>query len=174
MFALANAGIDGVNWHTSNGMPYNAFNINVTTKSGSNQYALSQVNPLYYGLLLFAQAAGNGAQMLPVTTLTNSNVDVWATLDTSGVTHLIVINKDQVATGTLQFSVPGYNTGTVLALTAPAYTSTNGVTFGGQTFDGSTTGLITGAPVTQTITPSGGIFSISVNPTSALLINLTH
>jgi len=176
MFAFANAGIDGVNWHTSTGMSYNAFNISVTTntKTGINQYALSQVNPLYYGMLVFAQAAGNGAQILPVTTLTNSNVDVWATLDKNGVAHLIIINKDQVATGTLQFSIPGYNTGTVLALTASSYTATNGVTFGGQTFDGSTTGQITGTPVSQTITPSGGVFSISVSPTSAMLINLTH
>jgi len=175
MFAYANAGIDGVNWHTSSGAAYNAFNLTVTTgKTGLNQFALSQLNPLYYGLLMFAQATGNGAQLLPVTTLTNANLDTWATLDQSGVVHLVIINKDQAATGTLQFSVPGYNTGVAIPLTASSYTATNGVTIAGQTFDGSTTGVIQGTQVTQTITPVNGVFSISLNPTMAVLINLTH
>lgn len=174
MFDFVNAGVDGVNWHTSQGSSYNAFNINITTKSGKNTYTLNQVNPLYYGLLMFAQATANNAQMLPVTTLTNANLSTWATLDASGVVHLVLINKDQTATGTLQFSVPGYSNATALPLTAPSYTSTNGVQYAGQTFDGSTNGQLQGTQVTQSLTPAGGVFSINVPPVSAVLINLTH
>ena len=175
MFAFANAGVDGVNFHTSGNANYNAFSITATTaKTGLNTFSLTKVNPLYYGMLMFAQAAGNGAQLLPVTTLTNANLDVWATLDNSGVVHLVIVNKDQVANGNLQFTVPGYNSGTAIPLTAPSYSSTNGVKIGGQTFDGSTNGTIQGTQSTQTVTSVNGVFSISVSPTSAVLINLSH
>jgi len=123
---------------------------------------------------MFAQAAGNGAQLLPVTTLTNANLDVWATLDNNGGVHLVIINKDQVASGNLQFTVPGYTSGTAIPLIAPSYASTTGVKMAGQTFDGSTNGAIQGTQSTQTLTQTNGVFNISVNPTSAVLINLTH
>jgi hypothetical protein len=174
MFAFLSSGVDGVNWHTSAGTYYNAFNLNVATKSGKNTYTLGGVNPLYYGMLLFAQATGNGAKMLPISNLTNANLDIWATVDNSGTVHVVVINKDEVQTGSVQISVPGYNSAVALPLTASSYTATNGVRYAGQTFDGSTNGTIQGTQVTQTITPSNGVFSISVPTTSAVLLNLTQ
>jgi len=174
MFAFVNAGIDGVNWHTASGASYNPFNITATTKSGKNVFTLSQVNPLYYGLLMFAQAAGNGAQLLPVTTLTNANLDAWATVDASGVVHLILINKDESASGSVQFSVPGYANGTAYPLTASSYTATTGVRYAGQTFDGSTDGSIQGTLSTTALTATNGTFSVTVPAVSAMLINLTQ
>ena len=174
MFAFLSSGVDGVNWHTSAGTYYNAFNLTVTTKSGKNTYSLGGVNPLYYGMLLFAQATGNGAQLLPISNLTNANLDIWATIDNSGTVHVVVINKDEFQTGNVQISVPGYNAAVALPLTASTYTATNGVRYAGQTFDGSTDGTIQGSQVTQTITPNNGVFSISVPTTSAVLLNLTR
>jgi len=174
MFAFVAKGVDGVNWHNSAGTVYNAFDMNVATKSGKNTYTLADVNPLYYGLLMFAQATGNGAKMLPISNLTNANLDVWATVDNSGTVHVVVINKDEAQTGSVQISVPGYNNAVALPLTAPSYTATNGIRYAGQTFDGSTNGTIQGSQVTQTITPNNGVFSISVPTTSAVLLNLTQ
>lgn len=172
MFAFLANGVDGVNWHTSAGSSYNAFNLNAVTKSGKTTYTLSGVNPLYYGMLMFAQATGNGAKLLPISNLTNANLDVWATIDNSGTVHVVAINKDETQTGTLQISVPGYTQGVALPLTASTYTATTGVRYAGQTFDGSTNGTIQGTQVTQTVTPSNGVFSISVPTTSAILLNL--
>ena len=172
MFAFLANGVDGVNWHTSAGSSYNAFNLNAVTKSGKTTYTLSGVNPLYYGMLMFAQATGNGAKLLPISNLTNANLDVWATIDNSGTVHVVAINKDESQTGTLQISVPGYTQGVALPLTASTYTATTGVRYAGQTFDGSTNGTIQGTQVTQTVTPSNGVFSISVPTTSAILLNL--
>jgi alpha-L-arabinofuranosidase len=123
---------------------------------------------------MFAQATGNGAKMLPISNLTNANLDVWATVDNSGTVHVVVINKDEAQTGSVQISVPGYNNAVALPLTAPSYTATNGIRYAGQTFDGSTNGTIQGSQVTQTITPNNGVFSISVPTTSAVLLNLTQ
>jgi len=174
MFAFLSSGVDGVNWHTSAGTYYNAFNLTVATKSGKNTYTLGGVNPLYYGMLLFAQATGNGARMLPISNLTNANLDIWATVDNNGTVHVVVINKDENQTGSVQISVPGYNSAVALPLTASSYTATSGVHFAGQTFDGSTNGTIQGTQVTQTITSSNGVFSVSVPTTSAVLLNLTQ
>jgi hypothetical protein len=60
-------------------------------------------------------------------------------------------------------------------LTAATYSSTNGVTFGGQTFDGSPDGTIQGQLVSTTITPVAGVFTLpNMAITSAALIDFSH
>jgi hypothetical protein len=71
-------------------------------------------------------------------------------------------------------SMPGYNHATVLRLTAPSYTSTSGIKFGGQTFDGSTDGTIQGTQTTETIEGVNGVFQLPMTVTSAALMTLTQ
>jgi hypothetical protein len=78
--------------------------------------------------------------------------------------HAIVINKDEDATGQVSINLPGYTTGTVRYLTAAGYWSTNGVTLGGQTFDGSASGKIQGTLMTSTIASSTGQFTLPNMP----------
>jgi len=175
MFNFLNDGADGVNWHSGQYTSYALYEFKPQPQNGKTIYELTTVNPLYYGLLTFAQIAGRGAQLLPVATMTDSNVSIWATVDNTSTAHVVVINKDELATGNIQINLPGYSTGTVRYLQAPSYTSINGVTLGGQTFDGSTDGTIQGQLVTTTITAQDGTFTLPNMPiTTAAIIDFTN
>jgi hypothetical protein len=175
MFNYLINGIDGINWHIALGLPYDPFDFGTNTTQGTTTFTLTRVNPEYYGLLAFAQMAGRGAQLLPVTPISDSNVSIWATVDNTSTAHVIVINKDEAATGNVVINLPGYTIGTVRYLSAPSYSSTNGVTLGGQTFDGSTDGTIQGQAISSTITGQNGVFILpSMAITSAALIDFTH
>lgn len=176
MFEFANLGVSGVNWHTSHlGGPYDLFQMSVWKKSnGMNGFTLATVRPAYYGLLFFSRAAGNNAQLLPASTVTGSNVKIWVTTDASGKAHLVIINKDKSSAGKVQITLAGYSSGTITRLlTSSDYTATNGITFGGQTFDNSTDGTIGGTLATECLTPdSNNVWTIPVQPTSAVLVDL--
>jgi hypothetical protein len=174
MFNVANIGVDGVNWHSSQGTAYQLYQFNMYTSGGKTTYSVAQVNPLYYGLLVFAQMAGRGAKLLPVTTTTDANVSIWATVDKTSTAHVVVINKDETATGNVKITLPGYSTGTVRYLSAAHYWSTNGVTLGGQTFDESPQGTLRGDVVTTTIYGNNGVFTLPNVPiTSAAMIDFS-
>lgn len=175
MFNYLINGMDGVNWHSDQVTIYRPYNFSWKTTNGKTTYTLNTVNPDYYGLLVFAQMAGRGAQLLPVTPITDSNVSIWATVDNTSTAHVLVINKDEAATGDVVINLPGYTKGTVRYLQAPAITSKTGVTFGGQTFDGSTDGTIQGKLVTSTITAQDGVFTLPAMPvTAAAMIDFSN
>lgn len=174
MFEYASAGVSGVNWNTSyQGGPYDLYQFHVWQKNGLNQYWLGTVNPLYYGLLFFSRAAGNDAELLPVTVDTAYNIKIWATKDSGGKVHLTIINKELTESGQVQISLSGFTSGTVTRLAASGgYLATTGVTFGGQTFDGSADGNPVGTLTTSTVTPLNGVWTISAPPVTAVLVDL--
>jgi hypothetical protein len=175
MFTYLNSGMDGVNWHTGQGTRYELFLFHPRTANGMTTFPLTQVAPLYYGLLVFSEVAGRDAKLLPVATATDANVSIWATVDDASATHVVIINKDERATGDVQITLPGYTSGTVRYLTAPSYSATNGVTWGGQTFDGSQDGTIQGSLATTTITDSNGVFTLRNMPiTCAAVIDFSR
>jgi len=173
MFEYANVGVDGVNWHGGGGSTYSYFDFQTKQSGGINTFALTSVNPLYYGLLLFQQATGNSAHLLPVTLSTQANLTAWATVDASGTPRLVMINKDESSTGTVDVTLSGYSHAQIFRLTAPSYQSTSGVTFAGQTFDGSTNGVIQGTQTIELIDGSNGVFQIPMPITSAALVVFT-
>lgn len=140
----------------------------------------SQVLPLYYGLLLFAYAAGGKSQLLPTPTITDANIRVWATSDLqdfAGVPgpHIraLVINKDISASGTARLSVSSARArpATLLRLTAPSSDSQQGIQLGGQTFDGSPDGTLRGTLQTETVMPEGTFdYSFVLPAASAALL----
>jgi len=165
--------VDGVNVHGTSGCTYCAFTFGVTTTAGIHSYTLQQVNPLYYGLLFFHAATANHTSLLPVTLQSQANVKIWATIDQSGTEHIAIINKDESFAGTVAVTVSGYGQATVQRLVAPSYGSSAGVFFGGQTFDGSIDGSLVLSPTSEVIQPSSGVYNVSVQPTSAVLLTLT-
>ncbi len=173
MFEYANVGVDGVNWHGGGGSAYTYFTLESTESKGVNKYTLTAVNPLYYGLLFFQAATGNGARLLPVTLSTGANLKAWATVDASGTPRLSLINKDENSTGTVDISLGGYSSAQVFRLTATNYLSTSGITFAGQTFDGSSDGVIQGTPTVEAVEASNGIFQIPMPIASAALVLFT-
>jgi hypothetical protein len=173
MFGYANAGVDGVNWHTGNGGAYGAFAFDIRSSDANNTYTLTSVRPLYYGLMFFQAATANGAHLLPVTLGTQANLTAWATIDASGTPRLALINKDENSTGTVDIILGGYSHAQVYRLTASSYLSTSGVTFAGQTFDGSTDGVIQGTQTIESVDLANGLFQIHMPITSAALVVFT-
>jgi hypothetical protein len=85
---------------------------------------------------------------------------------------IVIINKDQSASGSVQLTVPGYKRGLVKRLLAPSFSATTGITIGGQTFDGSQDGKAVGTGYGEFTRSQNGTFEVSVGPTSAFLLTL--
>jgi hypothetical protein len=166
LFNMAAVGVDGVNIHTLPGAPYEPFTFTHRRSTWS-----AFVHPLYYGLMMFAQAFPPGAQLLPVTAPSGS-VKVWATQAPDGHTRVVLINKDDRTQSLVQLQLPGDQTpATVSALQAPSIGSTSGITLGGQTFGpATTTGTLPGSPKLSSVTPEDGVYNIELLPASALLL----
>jgi hypothetical protein len=167
LFNLAAVGVDGVNMHTLPQAPYEPITF---TQSRSGWSAF--VHPIYYGLLMFAQAFPPGSQLLPVTAPAGG-VKVWATHGADGHTRVVLINKQQTTAVTVQLQLPGgQSTASLESLLAPSVRATSGVTWGGQTFGvKTTTGVLPGAPQTGTLTAGAdGTFTISMPAASAMLL----
>jgi hypothetical protein len=107
--------------------------------------------------------------LLPLTLNTPANLTAWATLGTHGP-RLAILNKDENLSGTVAVTLPGYSQASILYLTAPSYTSVNGVNFAGQTFDGSTDGTIQGTQAPVVVSGINGVFQVPMSPTSAALM----
>jgi hypothetical protein len=125
-------------------------------------------------MLMFAQAVQNGAQLLPVTltTPTGANIKAWATIDSAQTIHLLLLNKDETASGPVTIALNGYGQAMVARLTAPALSSTTGVTLAGQTFDGSTDGKPQGTAYSETVQPAGSTYTVALPAVSAALITI--
>jgi len=173
-FAFAQAGFDGFNFHTGRYTRYNFWDFHASEYKGRVTYDRLIVHPPYYGMLVLSNVMGNGAHLLSVSTAASAHVRVWATVDKAQKIHVVIVNSDEQRGGTVRIAVPGWNHGTASLLKAPAFNSTAGITFAGQTFDGSTDGTIQGAKQTQTVQGSDGKFSVDVPVTSAVLLDLSQ
>jgi hypothetical protein len=166
LFNLASVGVDGVNVHSLPGAAYAPFTF---TKKGKTWSAM--VHPVYYGLLMFAQAFPPGAQLLPVTAPPGP-VKVWATQGTDGKTRVVLINKSAYLPAEVQLQLPGAQTlAGAEALHAPGITATTGVTLGGQSFGNrTTTGRLSGLPQLSQVAPVAGAYTVALPPASAILL----
>ena len=172
MFELAKAGVDGINWHGLNGCNYCSFTFGSAPVGSQTIYSLQQVKPLYYGLLFFREASQNKGQLLPVTYSTTANLKIWSILGQDGKVRVAIINKDQTFAGQAAISLAGYGAAQAMQLVAPSFTATSGVSLGGQTFDGSVDGTAAGVQTLTTIEPVNGVYTVPVQPTSAVLLTL--
>lgn len=166
LFNLASVGVDGINIHTLPGASYQPFSF---TQKGA-QWSAS-VKPMYYGLLMFAQAFPPGARLLGVDAPTGP-VKVWATQAPDGQLHVVVINKDPLTPAVLRIQLPGTQSPAVSELlTAPSVQATSGVSLGGESFGTSTsTGVLAGNPHPTQVDPSLGYYTVSLPAGSALML----
>jgi hypothetical protein len=170
LFNVAQAGVDGVNFHMLPGSHYELFSPSQTA-TGSWQ---AVVHPEYYGLLMFAQAFPPGAKLLSGTS-SGGPVKVWATRDGAGVMRVTLINQDASNPHTVQVRLPdAAGTGSLETLEAPSVSATTGVTLGGQTFGAvTTTGQLPGSPQTTPVAPAGGVYTVQLPAGSAALLTAT-
>jgi hypothetical protein len=196
LFEYAKSGMAGVNIHTNIWNPltgwdaygaflfdvperqYRAANVDRQPPQGykfSSQYELKKVMPLYYGMLFFAEATANRARLLSVSHNSPPSLKVWATKDpVTGHVNVAIINKSTQVSGKILIRIPGYRSGQVKRMIAPSFSSTEGITLGGQTFDGSVDGLPVGTEYAETVEGSAGVFEISVGSASAALLTLVN
>ncbi len=131
--------------------------------------------PVYYGMLFFAEATANRGRLLPVVHNSPPTLKVWATKDpVTGQVNVAIINKSTQVSGKVLIRVPGYRSGQVKRMLAPSFSATEGITIGGQTFDGSVDGLPLGTQYAETVEGSAGVFEVSVGSASAVLLKLIN
>jgi len=174
LFSLASVGVRSVHLHAGSGGYYNPISFSINRSSTTTTYTPT-VNPLYYGMLLFAQATANNSQLLPVSsqTASNANVKVWATIDNQNVVRVVAINKDLNASGNAEIKLSSpRSAGSLVRLTASSASATTGVTLGGQTFDGTTDGRPIGKSTSTNVEPKNGIYTFSLPPASAALLTI--
>lgn len=166
LFEMASVGVDGVNIHTLPNSYYAPFSF---SQSGGVWQAT--VNPLYYGLLMFAQAAPPGSRLLPVQGHTRQ-IRIWATLAPDGTTHTVLINDNPTAPALVFLRVPRSSAvPTLEQLQAPSEAATSGVTLGGQRFAaaGDSSSLVGPRSLTP-VSSLGGMYSIRLAPGSAAML----
>ena len=142
--------------------------------SGSNITYTPEVNPLYYGMLFFAETVRDGSTLVEIDQTTSSNVKTWATVDDHGVMRVLVINKDLSDSGEVHITIPGASqNASLIRLEAPDVESKTGVTLAGQTFDGSTNGLPLGSRVETSISlSSNSTYDFDLSETSAAILTI--
>jgi hypothetical protein len=107
-----------------------------------------------------------------LTTQANINIKAWATIDGTQTIRLLLLNKDENASGAISVSLTGYGQATVTRLMAPSYSSTTGVTLGGLTFDGSMDGTAQGAAYSEIAQPVSGVYTVAMPAVSAALLTI--
>ncbi|MFZ1992525.1 MAG: glycosyl hydrolase family 79 C-terminal domain-containing protein [Solirubrobacteraceae bacterium] len=176
LFELARTGVTGVNIHTVPGTINEIIGpVSPGGAAGGRVGAGSmRVHPEYYGMMMFAQAAPPGSQLLELGTATPPGVKVWATRAGDGVIHVVVVNKRLAKSQFLRLRIAGARaTAQVEQLRAPSVRSTSGVTIGGQTFGAATaTGVLSGPATLPTVTSSGGGYPLTVPPASATMLTI--
>ena len=168
--SLANAGLDGVNFHGGGKGHYSA----IQDDSDDKKFITRSITPkaTYYGLLLFAEAAAHHARFIPVTSEAVTHVKMWATLDAHGTRRVVIINKNLDRPAQLTIKAGDAKRATLKRLEAPSLAATDGIRFGGQTFDGSPDGRPLGEPKVESLTASDGSITFVQAAASAVLLML--
>ncbi len=167
LFTLAGDGVDGVNIHTYPDAANGLFDF--TRAHG--QWA-GTVHPIYYGLVMFAQAAPAGSRILRVVAPGAGAVRVHATLAPDHRTRVLLINNSlSHSTLALVHGAAGAGAGVLERLLARSAYATGGVTLGGASFGQTTTGML--PPVNTTaVSARSGAYAVSLPPASAALLTL--
>jgi hypothetical protein len=170
LFELLRVGIHGVNIHTFPGAGYELFELR--RHDGRWQ---ATVSPEYYGLMMFARAAPAGARLLRVEGAVSGAVHTWATRAADGTIRIAMINSGRESRRlSLDVGGKGFASARLERLTAPSLVAGSGVTLAGQSFGRRTiTGLLTGRPRIESLSPVRGRYSVALPAASAALLVLS-
>jgi hypothetical protein len=169
LFNMAAVGVDGISLHT---LPKSAYEPFTFSESRRGVWSVD-VRPVYYGMLMFAQADPPGSRLLDVTA-TSGPLKAWAVQTPSGHTNVVLINKSTTTNYSVHVTIAGAQPAlSSESLQAPSLSSTSGVTIGGQTFPlGTTSSKLAGTPVRGTVTPAlGGGYDVTVPVAGAVMLS---
>ncbi|MBE1162539.1 glycosyl hydrolase family 79 C-terminal domain-containing protein [Dyella acidiphila] len=187
--SYASAGVSGVNLFTIQNASayYSPFRFNHTGNFPSSHYGIAQINPIYYGILAAADMLQSKAAMLPLKLSTPLNIKAYATKDEHGVVRVLLINKEETASGDgdIALYLPGRDDAVVSALRATNndyrvsdythYTTHDEITFAGQTFkvtEGPQDGHLHGIAERITVRPIDGLYRIPLAHASAAVVEI--
>jgi hypothetical protein len=168
MFGLARTGVDGVNFNT---VPHSINSIlNPVLAHDSPAIA---VQPEWYAMMMFAQAAPPGAQILRLQKDLPPGVEAWATRTAAGNVHVVLINKNAHGSEPVTLFVPqAAGPAALTRLQGHGLASTRDVRLGGQTFgEATSTGLLTGTPQGALVSPVAGAYSLQLPGASAAMLS---
>jgi hypothetical protein len=158
-----------VNIHTFSNAVYQPFSF-----THSHGRWRAHVEPMYYGMLMFARAAPTGSRLLRTYPASSQALRIWATRASSGTVRVAVINDSPTGTLVLAIRPPRVaGAATLERLTAPTLRSGKGVRIAGQTFGDTTmTAELTGSNDTATLQPIQHRYVIELPPASAALLSI--
>jgi hypothetical protein len=173
LFAVATDGVDGVNIHTFDEAANGLFDFD---RVAGQWQAI--VHPLYYGLMMFAQAAPSGSRLLRITSDAQDHVRAWATRGPDHRTRVLLINDSLRDRATVEVRA-GAATGraSLSWLQARSAYAKQGVTLGGASFGARTaTGVLAPARVAPArvaiVAPHAGVYRVTLPAASAALVTL--
>jgi hypothetical protein len=127
-------------------------------------------------MLAFAETIGNRGRLLLYPSFATrsrirANAHVWA-VRTRRSLRVLVVNKELRRSGVVRIRIPGARrSGAVVRLQGPSAAALTGVTWAGQAVASpTTTGLLEGNRISETIRPRRGIYSFQMPRTSAALL----
>jgi hypothetical protein len=170
LFYLDSQGVDGVNLHSYPGSSNGLFDF-----TNANGIWDATVHPLYYGALMFAQAAPEGSRLLAVVGGGQPQLRAWSTLGTDHKVRVLLINDSLRSAGRITVHSPagwGSQAAALERLLAPSASATTGITLGGQSFPAGTGGALA-APEHLTVSPRRGAYPVTMPPGTAALLTLS-
>jgi hypothetical protein len=168
LFEMARVGVDGVNIHTFPGATCQLF-----TFTHDHGRWRAVVEPDYYGLAMFAQAAPADARLLKVSPSGARGLKLWATRAPDGTIRVAAINEGTSARMiALRAPAAVRGPGTLERLEAPGIGATGQVTLAGQTF-GAETGRLVGRRRTESVAPRDGRYLFAVPSASGAMLTLS-
>jgi hypothetical protein len=169
LFTAADDGIDNVELHTYPGLSNDLFDF---ARSSTGAWR-AMVRPLYYGALLFAQAAPAGSKLLHLAARDPGSVRAWAAELPDGSIHVLMINVGlRRGTRIVLAGAPARGGATVIRLQAPSAYATSGVRLGGQTFGSSTSSGTLPPAAAAPVSPAGDAYALTLPPSSAALLSV--
>jgi hypothetical protein len=173
LFEMLRLGVSGINIHTLTGAAYAPFTF---VHSGPTGWR-AQAQPLYYGLLLFAEAAPAGSHTVKVAQQPGSGLKTWATIDQKHTLRVTVINPSTTSARTVVLSArpAGGAAATppaarVIRMRAPSAAARGGVTLGGEHVGAD--GKLHGTRRVARVAAVGRQYRVSVPAASAALVTI--
>jgi hypothetical protein len=175
LYNMALLGVSRWNFHGGTGGPYSPVHY-------ANPDVIDAVEPMpiYYAqwFFTFATAQSTTLYQLQNISTTSTYIKGFSGRDENGIWRLTFLYKDMNATENANVTIiatsPLTKAASVYLLTAPSVSSTSGLYFGGQTFDGTSNGIPAGTfGPDMTVMPTvPGTFTISLPPCSAAVVML--
>lgn len=167
--ALWRAGVQGVNFQTVDGL----LNQVITARHSASGWRVS-VEPVYYGLLAFADAAPAGSRLLRISGDGLSHFYRFAARAPDGSERVVLTNVGAAARTIAVTASGARGTGSVSLLRARSLSATGGTTLAGRHLS-ARTGQLTGSPRLTPVRPTAqGVYRVRVPAHAAAILTLSR